>query len=156
MIEVITTKVVITRCCQYFEYAIAKFKDGNVKCTTTKVEYKDFAVFFFIYAISKSSCCRFVDDTKNFKTSNCTSIFSSLTLGVCKVSWNCNNSLFYRFAQVSFCISFDFLKNHCRNFLRSIRLIFYSYFVVCTHVTFNRNDCVFWVRYCLTFSQLTN
>ena len=49
-----------------------------------------------------------------------------------------------------------FLKNHCRNFLRSIRFTFYSYFVVCTHVTFNRNDCIFWVGYSLTFSQLTN
>ena len=148
--------MVVTRCCQYFEYAITKFKDRYVECTTAKVKYKDFTVFIFIYTICKSSCCWFVDDTKYFKTCNSTSVFSSLTLSICKVCRNCDNCLFNRFTQICFCISFDFLKNHCRNFLRSIRLTFYSYFVVCTHVTFNRNDCVFRVRYSLTFSQLTN
>ena len=147
--------MVITRCCQYFEYAIAKFKDRYVECTTTKVKYKNFTIFIFIYAICKSCCCRFVDDTKYFKACNCTSVFSSLTLSICKICRNCDNCLFNRFAQICFCISFDFLKNHCRNFLRSIRFTFYSYFVVSTHVTFNRNNCVFWIRYSLTFSQLT-
>ena len=45
VIEVFTTKVSITVGCFYFKDAITELEDGNIECTTTKVEYDDLLIF---------------------------------------------------------------------------------------------------------------
>ena len=154
LVKVITTQVVITGCSFNFEYAIAQFKDGYVEGTTAQVKYENLAIFFFIYTISQSCCCWFVDDTKNIQACDSTRIFSCLPLGICEISRNCDNCLGYGFTQVSFCISFNLLQDHSRNFLRCVGFTFNSNLIIFTHMTFNRSYCIFRVRNSLTFCQL--
>ena len=50
-----------------FEYAIAQFEDGDIKRTTTQIEYSDFLIHaFFIHSIGKCSRSRLVNNSFNF------------------------------------------------------------------------------------------
>ncbi|MNN47525.1 NAD-specific glutamate dehydrogenase [compost metagenome] len=95
LVKVVTTQTVVTASSFNFEETIAQFKNGYVECSAAKVIYEDRLILRFFHTICKSGSRWFVDDTQNFKSSNFTSIFSSLTLAVIEISWNSNNSLCY-------------------------------------------------------------
>ena len=155
LIEVITAKTVVTGCCENFLNTVAHLDDRYIECTTAEVINHNLLVCFLINAIWKSSSSRLIDDTLNFKTSNLTSVLSCLTLCVCKVSRNCNNSLCYCIAKICFCISLKLLKNHSGNFLWSKALAVNVYFISSTHFSLDRWDCSVWVCDSLTLSDLT-
>ena len=89
--------------------AIAKFEDRDIKRTTTKVEDSNCLVSltFFVESVCKRCSSWLVDDSLHFKTGNLTSVFSSLSLCIVKVSRHCNDSFGYILAEVLFCISFE-------------------------------------------------
>ena len=71
----------ITSSSLHFENTILDGKKGNIKSTSTEI--KDYNVTFttlLIKTICNSSSSRLIDDTKDVKTSDETSILSSLTL----------------------------------------------------------------------------
>ncbi|MPM54471.1 hypothetical protein SDC9_101249 [bioreactor metagenome] len=82
-----------------------------------------------------------IDDSLHFKTSNLTSLFSSLTLRVAKVCRNSDNSLSNLLTKIVFCSLFHLLKNHCRDLLRGIlsSVDIYSRSVVVASLNFVRN-----------------
>ena len=54
-----------------------------------------------------------IDDSQNFKSSDNTCIFCSLSLGIIEISWDCNDSMSDCFTQVSFCNFLHFNQDHC-------------------------------------------
>ena len=156
LVEVIAAQSVVTSSCQNFLYTVAHLDDGYIESTAAEVVYHDLLISFFINAVSQSSCGRLVDDTFYIQTSNLTSIFGCLTLCIGEVCRNGDNSFCYRLAQICFCVSFQFLQNHCRDLLWCIGFAVDGYFVVSTHFTFDRADGSVSVCNCLTFCNLTD
>ena len=113
LVEVISTKSVITSCRKYFDNAITDLDYGYIECTTTKVVYHNLLLFLIIKTISKCCCCRLIDNTFYIKSCDLTCILGSLTLSIIEISRNSDNCLCNLFTEVSFCISFQLLKDHC-------------------------------------------
>ena len=77
------------------------------------------------------------------------------TLRIVEVSRNSDNCFCYFFAQVVFCIGFHLLQDHSGNLLWRIFFVIDGYFVISTHMSFNRRNCFICVGYCLTFCRFT-
>ena len=179
LIEVVTTKVSITVCRKYFEYTTTKFKDRYIECTTTKVEHSNLHVFVsLVQTISKSSGCRFVHNTFYFQTGNLSGFFRSLTLRVREICRNSDYCFRYFLSKIIFSSFLHFLKNHSRNFLRSVQtsvdvntrsvVIASHYFIrntsnfflnlvpIFTHETFDRENGTCRVSNSLTFCRVAH
>src|SRR5690606_38151602 len=91
------------------------FHDGNIKCSSSKIEDTD--LFIFIFSFSVVQCCGswFVDNSFYFESSDFSSYFGSISLAVVKVGRYCDNCLCYWFSQEFFCVLFDFLEDKCRD-----------------------------------------
>src|SRR5262245_21761818 len=79
----------------------------------------------FVEAISKGGRGWLVHDTANSQTRDFTSFFSSLALGIIKVSRNGNYRLSYFMTEIVFSGFFHLLKHHCRNLLWRIKSAIY-------------------------------
>ena len=157
LVKVITTEVSITIGSQNFERTAGEFEDRYIERTTAEVEYENRFVFVLVEAVSQGSCRRFVDDTQNFEAGNLTSIFGSLTLAVVEVSRNRDYSLADSFAKICLSVSFQFLQNHSRDFLRRVILAINADLVVIfAHVAFDGCNRAVRVGHSLALSQLTN
>ena len=154
LVKVIAAQMSITISSFYFKYAVAHFQDGNVEGTAAQVIYENGVVVSFVDTVSKSCSGRFVDDTQNFQTCDFACVFGSLTLAVREVSRNSDNCLGYSFSQIFFCITFQFLQNHCGNFFRRIFFAINFNFVSGAHMTFNGADGSVRIGNSLTFCQL--
>ncbi len=130
-----------------------------------------------IQTVGKSCGCRFVYNTFYFQTSNLSGFFCSLTLRVREISRNGNHSFCHFLSQIILSSFLHLLKNHCRNFLRSIQttvnihtrsivvtfhyfirntLYFFLYLIPSfTHETFNRENRTRRVGNSLTLSRIT-
>ena len=89
VIEVLTTKMGVTSCGFYFEDAFLDGEKRNIKCSTARIEDEDVLLacdVLLIKAIGNNGSSRLIDDTKDIKTSNLTSILSCLTLSIVEVS----------------------------------------------------------------------
>ena len=151
LVEVVAAQVVVTSSCQNFLNAFTHLDDGYIEGTAAEVIYHDFLVAFLVSAISQSSCGRFVDDTLYIQACNMASVLGCLTLcvgEVCRAGDNCFGN---RLAEVSFCVCFQFLQNHCGNFLGSVALAVNGNLVVAAHMTFNGSDGAVRVHDSLTF-----
>ena len=161
-----------------FEYTTTKFEDRDIKSTTTKVEYSNLHIFVsLVQTVCKSCSCRFVNNTFYFQTCNLSGFFSSLTLRVGEICRNGDNSFCNFLSQIIFSSLLHLLKNHCRDFLRSVQttvniytrsvVVTFHYFIrntcnlflylvpVFTHKTFDREDRTCRVSNSLTFSRIT-
>ena len=156
LVEIISTKSVVSCCRQYFDDAVADLDDRYIKCTASKVIYHDLLFFFIIQSISKRCCRRLVDDTFYIQTCDLTCIFCCLTLCVIEICRNSDHCLCYFLSKVSLCVCFQFLKNHCRNLLRRIFLIVNAYFVVRSHLSFDGRNRLVCVCHCLTFCRFSD
>ncbi len=177
LIDVLSSKMTISVCRFYFYDIFTYFKDRNIKCTSTKVEYCNFFVFLFIKSVCKSRCSWFVDDSFDIESSNFTSIFCCLSLCIIKICRHSNDRFCNRLSNFCFSICFKFLEYHRRNFFWSIRFFshFHFYSVICRFLyfkrnrsfiflncriiecvsdkTFNSEDGIFWIRYTLSFRE---
>ena len=168
-IYISTTKVCITIRNFNLNNSISTFKYRYIKCSTTKVIYKDFHIRFFIQSVSKSSCCRFVDYSFYFKSSNFTCVFCSLSLSFIKVGWNCNYCFCNFFTKVAFCSFFqlfEYLSSYLfwsyqfssignikysitfvigNNFVRNMFYLFLNFLKLSSYKSFGLIYCIFWV-----------
>ena len=76
-------------------------------------------------------------DSLYFETCNLTCILCCLTLCIGDICGNGDNSFCYLIAEICFCICLELLKNHCRDFLRSILFVVDSYLVIGAHLSFD-------------------
>lgn len=97
-----------------FKDTIINSEEGYIKSTSTEIEDKNisFTFSFFVKTISDSSGSWFIDDSSDRKTSDLTSIFSGLSLGVIEISWASNNGVFNRGVKMVFSDFFHFTKDH--------------------------------------------
>ncbi len=82
-------------------------KQGDIKCSTTKVKYQD--IFLphtscsLVKTVSYSSCCQLIDDSHYIQACNDSSILYSLSLGVLEYESTSDDSIFDSRAKVNFC-----------------------------------------------------
>jgi len=74
-----------------------------------------------VQTISQRGSCWFVDNTAHFQTGNFTGFLGGLTLSIVEVGRHGDNGIAYFGTQVVFGCLFHFLKDHSRDFLRSIQ-----------------------------------
>ena len=156
LVEVIAAQTVVSCCGKNFDNTVTDLDDGNIESTASKVVYHDLLLFLVIQSVCQSCCGRLVDDTFYIKTCDFTGIFGSLTLCVVEVSRNGDNCFCYFLTKVVLCITFQFLKDHSGDLLRRVFLSFDVYFIVSTHLTFDRTDGSVCVCYSLTFCRLAD
>merc|ERR1719228_268458 len=90
----------------------------NLESTTAEIEDENVLLsFLLVHTISNGSCCRFVDDPHNVKTSDDTGILCSLSLGVVEVSWYSHNGVGNLLTKVSLCSFLHLGEDHSRDFL---------------------------------------
>ena len=88
IVEIFTTQVCISSSCLYSEYTTADVKKRNIESSSSQVEDQNvlFGLGLTVETVRNSSSGRLVDNPKDIKTSNGTSIFSGKTLRVIEVS----------------------------------------------------------------------
>jgi hypothetical protein len=88
IVEIFTTQVCVSSSCLYSEHTTADVKKRNIKSSSSQVEDQNvlFGLGLTVETVRNSSSSWLVDDPKDIKTSNGTSIFSGKTLGVIEVS----------------------------------------------------------------------
>merc|ERR1719273_927914 len=70
----------------HLEDSIVDGQKGNVESSTTKIEYKNILLpFFLVHTVSNSCGSRFVNDPHNSEASDHSSILGSLSLGVIEI-----------------------------------------------------------------------
>ena len=156
LVEVITAEVVVTSGSQYLLNTVTHFNDGYIERTTAEVVNHNLLVIFLINTIRKCCCGRFVDDSLYGQACNLSCILGCLTLCIGEVCRNSDNSFCYWSTQISFCICFQLLQNHCGDFLRSVLLAVNFYLVIRTHVTLDGGNGAFRIGNCLPLCNLTN
>ena len=155
-VEVVAAETVVTSGCKNFDNAVADLQNGDVESAAAQIVDHDLLIIFLVQTVSKSSCRRLVDDTLYIQTGDLAGVFGRLTLCVSEVCRNRDNCFGHGLSQISFCICFQLLKDHCRDLLRSIGLVVDFDFVIGAHLTFDGRDGA--VRVCnrLTFCNLSD
>jgi len=97
-----------------FEDTFFNGKERNIKSTTTKIENEDVSFFFAlsIKTIGDSCSSWFIDNSENIDSGNSSCILSGLSLGIIEISWDCNDSRFDSFTQVSFSNFLHLYEDH--------------------------------------------
>ena len=140
LVKVIAAQQIITVSGFYFKDAVPQFKDGNVEGTAAQVKNENRMVVAFIEAVGQSRRRGLVDNTKHLQTGNGAGIFGRLALAIGKYAGTVMTALSTGGSpDTRFGISFQFLQNHCGNFLRGVGFIINMYFIILAHMTFNRH-----------------
>mmetsp|Transcript_31364 Transcript_31364/g.32545 ORF Transcript_31364/g.32545 Transcript_31364/m.32545 type:complete len:191 (-) Transcript_31364:141-713(-) len=102
-----------------FKKTFFKRKDGDIESSSSQVEDKNvsFSLELLIKTVSNSSSSGFIDDSKNVKSGNGSSILSGESLRVIEVSRDSNNSVLNISSNEIFSYLFHLLEDHSRNFL---------------------------------------
>ncbi len=120
LIKVFTAKEGIAIGGLHFEYAIADFKDGNIKRSTAQIVNGNQVVLFsFIQTVSQCRSSWLVDDAQYVQTGNRTGVFGGLTLRVVEIGRYGNHRISDGFAQIIFGCFLHFLQGDRRDFLRT-------------------------------------
>ena len=82
VVEALTTKVSDASSGIHLEDTLLDSKKRGVEGSATEIEDKDISYMLLVETIGNSDGGRFADDTKNLETSDPTSIFGCLTLGI--------------------------------------------------------------------------
>lgn len=100
-----------------FENTFINSKDGNIKGSTSKIKNKNvlFIFDFFVKTISHSSGCWLIENSLDSKSSNLTSIFGGLSLGIVEISRDSDNSILNFGVKMIFSNLFHFTENHRRD-----------------------------------------
>ena len=141
LVEVVAAQTVVAVGCKNFKYAVAYLKDGYIKGAAAKIVHQYLLISFLIHAVCKRRRGRLVDYTKDFQTGNAARILGSLTLAVREVSRYGYNGLSYFFAQISFGVALQLLKDHCGYLLRSVILAVDMLLIAGSHLTLDGAYC---------------
>src|SRR5205807_375815 len=99
----------------HFKHTLSNFKNGNIKCTTTKIVNCNSGVFVFVHSVRKCGGGWFIDNTVYGETSNLTSILGCLTLRIIEVSWDCDDGVLNLLVQVVLSSFLHLLKHESTN-----------------------------------------
>ena len=152
----IAAEVAVAVNCENFDDAVADIDDRNIECAAAKVIDHDLLIYFVVKAVSQSCCCRLVDDTLYFKTSDLAGVLCRLALCIVEVCRNRDNSLGYLLAQVCLSVSLQFLKDHSGDFLRCVGLAAHCDFLICSDLSLDGSDRVVSICNCLTLCRLAD
>ena len=83
--EIFTFKMGITGGSQDLENTILNGKEGNIESTTTKVIHNDLRFITLLETVGNSGSGRFIDNTQNLETGDCSSVLSSLSLALIEI-----------------------------------------------------------------------
>ena len=155
-VEVVTAESVVASGCKNFDNAVADLQNGNVEGAAAQIVDHDLLIIFFVQSVSKGCCRRLVDDTLYVQTGDLAGIFGSLTLCVGEVCRNRDYCFRHGLSQISFCVGFQLLEDHCGDLLRSIRLVVDFDFIIGAHLTLDGSDGAIRVGNRLTFSNLSD
>ncbi len=156
LVEVITAEVCVTGCSKDFLHAVAHLNNGNIECAAAQVVNNDFLFAALVNPIGKRCGRRLVDNALHVKAGNFACVFCCLSLAVAEVGRNSNNGRVYRLAEVRFCIGFQLLEYHGRNFLRGEGFVVYPYFIIRAHFSLDGRDGAIRVCYCLALCHLAD
>mmetsp|Transcript_20436 Transcript_20436/g.28509 ORF Transcript_20436/g.28509 Transcript_20436/m.28509 type:complete len:270 (+) Transcript_20436:1538-2347(+) len=180
VIEVFTSEEGITVGRFHLKDSTRNFQNRDIEGTSTKViNSNGLSVLTRIHSVSKSSSCRLVDDSLDVQTRDLTRIFSSLTLAVIEISWNCDNCICHFFSEIILCGLFHLGEHEASNLTRgvlfsssfnpSVSILVYDFERHELHVllghrivksaadqTLGSEDCVLGVLYSLTLSRGSN
>ena len=126
VIEVLSTKMGVTRGALNLEDTLLDSQQRNIEGTTTQVEDEHIALTLSILVktVGDGSSGRLVDDTENVETGNQTSVLGGLALGVTEVGGDGNNSVVDGTTQVSLSSLTHLDQNHRGDFFGSELLLF--------------------------------
>ena len=178
LIKVVSAEMRITVCAEYLDDVISDIEYRNVECSAAEVKDSDFFFFFLFESVGKCRRRRLVYNSLDLQAGDLAGIFRGLSLGIIKVGWNGDNSLFDLFAEIVFGGLFQILQYHRRNLRRSIffaagiylyqfargtgnpvrhDLFFGADFTVPpAHKPFNGKDSIYRIRYLLMASDLAD
>ena len=156
LVEVIAAQTVVSGCGKNFNNAVADLDDRHIKSTAAKVIYHDLLLFLIVKSISQGCCRRLVDDTFYIQARDLSCVLGSLTLCVIEVCRYGDDSLCHLFSQISFCVCFQLLQDHCGDLLRRILLVIDRYSVIRAHLSFNRRNGSLCICNSLTFCRLAH
>ena len=100
LVEVFTSKVCVSRCCEHLKDSIVDSQDGNIESSTAEVENNDILLFLLIKPIGNGSCGRLINDSEDIKASDCSSVFGGLSLRVVEVSRHSDHCILDIFPKV--------------------------------------------------------
>jgi len=112
VVKIFTTEVSVTSSWENLKDFVFNAKKWHVKCTTSKIKYKNVLFFFLVHAICDRGSCWLIDNSLNVESSNCSGVLCCLSLGVIEISWNCDNGMFDFLANVRLSNIFHFLQDH--------------------------------------------
>lgn len=169
-----------------FENTFFNCKKWYIKSSTTKIEDENIFFLFWlsIKTISNSGGCWLINNSEYVDTWDSSSIFSSLSLGIIEIGWDCDNCISHIFSKICFSNFFHFLKNHRWN-LFSLEFLCLSFILNNDHWLFFRSwfnlewpefdiilywgfrelssnkslgikDCIQWISCCLILSGISN
>lgn len=126
VVEVLTTQVSIASGRLDFEDTLLNCQEGDIECTTTKVEDEDIALTFslLVETIGDGSGSGFVDDSENVETSNETGIFGGLTLRVVEIGRHGDDGIVDGATKVGFSSLSHLGQDHRGDLLGSELLLF--------------------------------
>src|SRR5579862_889061 len=95
VVKVLTTQMSISGGRFHFKDTLFNGQERHIKSTTAQIENEDVALAlgFLVETVGNSRGGGLVDDTKDIKASNQTSIFGSLALRVVEISRDCDDSV---------------------------------------------------------------
>mmetsp|Transcript_25648 Transcript_25648/g.36027 ORF Transcript_25648/g.36027 Transcript_25648/m.36027 type:complete len:248 (+) Transcript_25648:1127-1870(+) len=184
LIEIFTSQVSVSIGGFDFKNSRVDGQDSDIKSTTTKI--KDKNILFsslLVKTIRNGSSSWLVNNTKNVKSGDGSSILGSLSLSIIEICRASNNGVGNLSSKVSFSSFLHFGKNHSRNFFWRIDFGFSLKFDLDVRLSFlfddgvwvkllvslnlsivetssneslNIEDSVFWVQCSLVFGSFSN
>ncbi len=104
----------------HLDNIVSHFKNRNVKRAASKIKYSNFLVLFFIETVCERRRRRLVNDSLDIEPRNFSRVFGCLPLGIVKIRRHRYDGFSYLLARLRLRIALQLLKNHCRDFLRTI------------------------------------
>lgn len=140
VIEVVAAEVGIAVGGKHFEHAVAYFEYGYIERAAAEVvNHNLLAAFLLIEAVGERRRGGFVYYTKHVEAGDFARVFGGLTLRIVEVCGAGDYRVGNLAAEIAFGIGFELGKNHSRNFLGRIALI-YIYLVGFAHMPLYRNN----------------
>jgi len=69
-----------------FEDVVVDGEEGNIESSTSEIVDDDLGLLAFLsHSVRQSGCGGFIEDSKDFETSNFACVFGSLALGIVEV-----------------------------------------------------------------------
>ena len=84
-IEIFSSEVSVTVSRLDFEYTFLHLEDRDIECSSSKIVDSDLSRVVSVKSVSESGGSRFVDNSENVETSDCSGILGSLSLRVVEV-----------------------------------------------------------------------